>query len=142
MEASDFRLLMSQVSELTLSQRKQLLLELEEVEQLKGVRKMLEIPLEDLCCPHCSSKDIASWGQRNNLYRYRCKGCKKTFNSLTSSPLAGMRKKELWETFCDCLHQGLSLNETTERCGIAKTTAIRWRRRFRKGTQLSIGKSS
>ena len=32
----------------------------------------------------------------NRLQRYRCKGCRVTFNALTGTPLARLHKRELW----------------------------------------------
>ena len=45
-------------------------------------------PLE---CPHCQSSDIGPWGKyhrRPGLKRYRCLGCRRTFNDLTQTALA------------------------------------------------------
>jgi transposase-like protein len=45
--------------------------------------------------------------------RWRCKSCRKTFNALIGTPLAGPRK-------------------VAERCDIALSTAFRWRHRHLK----------
>jgi DNA-directed RNA polymerase subunit RPC12/RpoP len=46
-------------------------------------------------CPHCASRAIVHWGKASALPRYRCKGCQRTFNALTKTPLAGLRKGQM-----------------------------------------------
>jgi transposase-like protein len=98
-------------------------------DHLKSV-KNLEEEFPNLQCPHCQSKSIGHWGKRNNLVRYRCKSCKRTFNSLTGTPLARLRKKELWEDYSNGLLQHESLQKVATRLGITKPTAFKWRHRF------------
>ena len=43
-----------------------------------------------LQCPRCHSHDVDLWGQyhyRPGCQRYRCQGCKRTFNDLTATLL-------------------------------------------------------
>jgi transposase-like protein len=47
-------------------------------------------------CPHCASKQLNKFGWKAGLQRYRCKACRATFNRLTGSPLARLRKKPQW----------------------------------------------
>ena len=47
-------------------------------------------------CPHCANRDVILWGKANGLPRYRCRGCGRTFNGLTKTPLARLRKREKW----------------------------------------------
>lgn len=84
----------------------------------------------DPVCPSCAGKSIYKWGIVSGLQRYRCKDCKRTFNALTGTPLAHLRKKELWETYSQALADSLSLTKAAEVCGIDRTTAFRWRHRF------------
>src|SRR5450830_1338755 len=41
-----------------------------------------------LCCPACRSRHVHRHGHANDLQRYRCVPCGKTFNALTGTPLA------------------------------------------------------
>ena len=43
--------------------------------------------------PHSAGRDIVAWGSANDLARYRCKSCGRTFNALTKTPMARLRKK-------------------------------------------------
>lgn len=83
-------------------------------------------------CPHCNSMSVFKWGIRNNLQRYKCKTCNKSFNTLTATPLANLRKKESWIKYAECLREGLSIRKAAAKCGIHRNTSHRWRHRFRK----------
>ena len=63
------------------------------------------------------------------MHRWRCKGCRRTFNALTGTPLAGLRKREQWLEHGRALVDGVSLRKVTERCDVALSTAFRWRHR-------------
>jgi DNA-directed RNA polymerase subunit RPC12/RpoP len=52
--------------------------------------------VDSIGCPHCGSRDVVHWGKASDLPRYRCKGCRRTFNALTKTPLAHLRKKDKW----------------------------------------------
>jgi transposase-like protein len=81
-------------------------------------------------CPHCGGRRLLRWGYASGLPRYRCGDCRRSFNALTGTPLARLRLKELWTEQARALISGESLAKTADRCGIAATTAFRWRHRF------------
>lgn len=83
-------------------------------------------------CPHCGSTEIGKWGMASGLQRYKCKEelCGKTFNALTKTPLARLRKRTLWEEQLLCLNDSITVRKAAQRLGVAKTTAFRWRHRF------------
>ena len=85
---------------------------------------------EDRPCPHCGTPGAISRGKARGLRRYQCKGCKKTFNAATGTPLAGLHRKDKWLAFGTCLADGLTVRVSAEHCGFAVTTAFRWRHRF------------
>jgi transposase-like protein len=80
--------------------------------------------------PHCGSHKLQGWGRVSGLPRYRCTGCRRSFNALTGTPLARLRKKEHWAAQAQALITGESLVEAAKRCDVAVTTAFRWRHRF------------
>lgn len=86
--------------------------------------------IETRGCPHCGSQSLVSWGQASGLPRYRCGDCRRTFNALTGTAMANLRKKELWAKQAEALETGESLVAAARRCGVAVTTAFRWRHRF------------
>jgi hypothetical protein len=52
--------------------------------------------VESRGCPHCAGREIIAWGRANGLTRFGCKSCGRTFNALTKTPMARLRKRELW----------------------------------------------
>src|ERR1035441_787950 len=90
-------------------------------------------------CPHCAAAGAVIRGRANGLKRYFCKGCGKTFNALTGTPLARLRRKDCWTEFAASLSEGDTVKASAERCGGAGSTAFRWRHRFlRTGTAGAI----
>ena len=47
-------------------------------------------------CPHCAGREIVGWGRSQRAVAFRCKSCGRTFNALTKTPMAHLRKKEKW----------------------------------------------
>jgi transposase-like protein len=69
-------------------------------------------------------------GTADGLQRYRCRGCRKTFNALTGTPLDRLRHKGKWLDQTGALADGLTVHRAAERLGVAPSTAFRWRHRF------------
>ena len=86
--------------------------------------------IERTGCPHCASQSLQRWGHVSGLPRYRCNDCRRSFNALTGTPLARLRKKEHWAAQTEALITGESVVKAAKRCGVAVTTAFRWRHRF------------
>ena len=91
-----------------------------------------ECKQESLSCPHCGCESVAKWGSANGLQRYKCKEseCRKTFNALTKTPLARLRKRHLWQKNLDCMFYSLPIWKVSDYLGVAPSTAFRWRHRF------------
>lgn len=83
-----------------------------------------------LACPHCHSERIVRNGHASGLQRYKCRGCARTFNTLTATPLARLRHKDKWERQAEVLRQGLSVHQAADVLAVAPSTAFRWRHRF------------
>jgi transposase-like protein len=86
--------------------------------------------VDSLGCPHCDRRDVVHWGKPSALPRYRCKGCQRTFNALTKTPLARLRMKDKWPAQAEAMIDGVSLVKAAKRCDVDYTTAFRWRHRF------------
>ena len=86
--------------------------------------------VESRGCPHCAGQEIIAWGRSRELARFRCKSCGRTFNAVTKSPMAHLRKRERWLDHAQAMIEGKSLIKTAELCGVHPTTAFRWRHRF------------
>ncbi len=95
---------------------------------------------EDRCCPHCGAAGAVANGKARGLQRYLCRSCKRTFGALTGTRLSGLHRKETWLTFGECLADGDTVKVSAERCGVAVSTAFRWRHRFLEAIKTSAGK--
>jgi len=129
MKINLFKKLLKELENLTYTQSKQ-------VEDILHKKCSLE-SLEDVTghaneCPHCQSQSIYKWGVRANLQRYRCNSCQKTFNSLTNTPLARLRHKEVWINYAKDVIDGKSIQDAAIHCKVANSTAFRWRHRMLK----------
>jgi transposase-like protein len=131
MRKKDFSSFLAQVGSLSAQQKAQLaeILVLSEAKQAPA--QLIDEEFSGKAtCPACASESVHKWGVVSGLQRYRCKECKRTFNALTGTPMARLRKKELWEDYSQTLSESLSLTKAAARCGIDRTTAFRWRHRF------------
>jgi transposase-like protein len=93
-------------------------------------------------CPRCGSGRSEGWGrERNGLKRCRCLDCKRTFNPLTGTPLARLRKKECWLKYAGALNESLPVRKAAKVCKVSKNTAFKWRHRFLKAQNKSKDQS-
>jgi transposase-like protein len=81
-------------------------------------------------CPHCGGEGARPWGRANGKPRYRCTGCRRTFNPVSGTPLAGLHYPERWEAQAQALINHETIAKAADRCDIDYTTAFRWRHRF------------
>ncbi len=84
-------------------------------------------------CPHCGTTKCHRHGQAHGLPRYRCTGCRRTFNPLTATPLARLRHKDKWPPYLECLLDAMSVRTAAASVGVHRNTSLRWRHRFRAG---------
>lgn len=131
MEHRKFGKLLHQLPELTVAQAEKVVAALQRRDSGDVVRQIIEerqavAPK----CPHCDATHIHRYGKEHGLQRYACVACGRTFNALTGTPLARLRKKECWSSFAGSLQQSHSVREAARRTGVAKTTSFRWRHRF------------
>ena len=130
MEKSKFKNLLKDVHNFNNLQFRRLKEEVENRVKKKKIANILETSKNELKCPFCNSQNHIRWGKRNDMQRYKCKNCSKTFNSLTQTPLARLRKKGRWLKYSNCLKDGLTIREAAKESGIHKNTSFRWRHRF------------
>ena len=131
MERSAYQAWLADADGLTPRQRDEAARVLAEPASLASVLGLLEARIaETRRCPHCAVEGAVIRGRSNGLRRYGCKACGKTFNALTGTPLARLRKKELWAAFAVGLGDGDTVKGAAARCGVADTTSFRWRHRF------------
>ncbi|MBI9033723.1 MAG: IS1595 family transposase [Bacteroidales bacterium] len=130
MKTTSFNKIIHSVPRLNTYQYRILREHIESIASRKFVSQELETPYDHIVCPHCTSCSVQRWGKRNDLQRYKCKDCRKTFNSLSGTPLARLRRKGHWIDYAQCMKEGLSLRKAASECGIHYNTAFKWRHRF------------
>lgn len=128
MHTVDFQNWLSRIDEFTPSQREQAT---EHLNRTQGKAEAIHlISNHPSVCPHCHHPKFVRWGNAHDLPRFRCKACGRTFNTLTGSPLAHLRHRELWPEYARSMVDGETVRAAARCCGIDKNTSFRWRHRF------------
>ena len=131
MQQAQWQALIAQFAELSQYQRLQGMELLRGAPPEKAATELIEgTARARLCCPACQSRHVHRHGHANDLQRYRCVPCGKTFNALTGTPLAHLRHKVLWLEYADCLLNSNSVRKAAQQLGIHRNTSFRWRHRF------------
>jgi transposase-like protein len=131
MRNDEFELLLAMLDRLEVEQKQRLQAALAAGDEESAVVELLESRIgPKATCPHCHAEDAKPWGRSHGLKRYRCVGCGKTFNCLTNTPLARLRKKTQWLRFAACLSDSATVREAAKTCNVANATSFRWRHRF------------
>jgi len=81
-------------------------------------------------CPRCGHPKSHRCGQASGLQRFRCLGCGRSYNALTGTPLARLRRKECWLPYLQCVLESRTVRDAARVVGVYRTTSFRWRHRF------------
>lgn len=131
-KAAQFQRLIEQVGDLTPEQREALAQVLASGSDAAETTALIEARFADKAtCPHCGGSG-QKWGYAAGLRRYRCRACKTSFNALTKTPLAFLKKREKLAAYGQAMADGLSLRKAAKRVGIDLTTSFDWRHRLLK----------
>lgn len=119
------------ILDMTWSQRRELMGRLNAAQAQDEVRAIVEDRLQALrMCPHCHGQHVVRNGMARGLQRYKCRGCGRTFNALTDTPLARLRYRQRWLGQTQALIDGMSITKAAQQLDVARSTAFRWRHRF------------
>jgi len=131
MKAPRFRNWFAGLSSLNQPQRRQVLDALHPAAGLDQVVALIaQARASGRCCPRCAGKHCHRHGFANDLQRFRCCACGRTFNDLSGTPLARLRHKAKWLAYSQVLLDSLSVRKGADRVGVHRNTAFRWRHRF------------
>ena len=131
MKAPRFKGWFAKLPSLNPLQRRQVLEGLHPEVGLDQVVKLIsEVRAPGRCCPRCGNERCYRHGFANDLQRYRCCACGRTFNDLTGTPLARLRLKAKWLAYSQVMLDSLSVRKAAVRVGVHRNTAFRWRHRF------------
>lgn len=83
-------------------------------------------------CPHCQSNHIIKYGKDNKgNQRYLCKGCSKTFYSITDSLLSYTKKQSYqWFEYIQSLFNGDTLARSAAIVEISEQISLVWRHKI------------
>jgi len=131
MKAPGFAELFAQLSLLNQQQRTQVLAALHPAAGLDRIVALIdEIRSTTRRCPDCACERCHRHGQANDLQRFRCCACGRTFNDLTGTPLARLRHKGKWLDYLDTVLDSRAVRAAAKRVDVHRNTAFRWRHRF------------
>lgn len=131
MKTVAFERLLKQISALTPGQRIRAMETLKQAGHESEVAGCLQRHFESSPrCPHCTHERIYRHGHADGLQRYRCRACGKTFNALTSTPLARLRHKGKWLSFLQQILGSQTVRQAARECAVHRNTSFRWRHRF------------
>src|SRR5687767_10062415 len=101
MRRQSFQQILDRLTELTRQQWSLLLSTAQAIERTdRAVATIEEARRPQLRCPRCHCPDWWRHGHANGLQRFRCRACKRTYNSLSGTPLARLRHKGKWIDYC------------------------------------------
>ena len=113
MRGTDFEVLLRLIERLSLEQRTRLGRALASASGESEAVRLLEAAfLAAPRCPHCAGTALQRWGHASGLRRYRCTACRRTFNALTGTSLARLRKKACWLAYGEALAAGMTVNSS------------------------------
>jgi len=81
-------------------------------------------------CPHCGSAQVVRNGIADDLQRFKCRGCDRTFNALTGTPPARLHMRGKWIDQAEAWRDALTSHQAAQRLGVNPKTAFLWRHRF------------
>ena len=136
MDRTIFDPFIEQIGTLSPGQWKALNKHLEHAEQRRQVCAFLEAArLHGLHCPRCRGTHFHRHGVAHGLLRYRCAACSRSFNVLSGTPLARLRKRELWPGYAGCMLASCTVRRAATTVGVHRNTSFRWRHRMLDGAR-------
>ena len=131
MKADEFSDLIKAIHQLDHHQRKSLAIALSQLSDASQAIELIESHFDGIgVCPHCGNSKLYRHGSAHGLQRYRCRACHKTFNALSGTPLARLRRRSKWLDYLKTMKQSLPLRQSAVVIGVHRNTAFRWRHRF------------
>jgi len=82
-------------------------------------------------CPHCQNHNVVKNGHKDNIQRFKCKECGKTFTYSNNTILFSTKKDlDTWKKYCECFLHKFPLRKCAEICDISLETSFRWRHKI------------
>jgi len=89
---------------------------------------------DGIFCPHCGETNVCrngrlkdKSGRHPESQRYLCRGCGRSFNDFTASPMAGTKYPDKWMACLNLMLEGASCRAIAKSLGMHVSTAFHWR---------------
>lgn len=122
-------------NELPLSVQSELLGDLLLDQELQG--KVLQEATQDIVdkrhkkpCPHCSSIKVYKRGKQKGVQMYKCNDCTKWYSETTGTPLYDIKLKSKWQSYLNCMEQGMPIKKIAKELNISIQTSFDWRHKI------------
>ncbi len=81
-------------------------------------------------CPHCSSKKVYRRGKQKGVQMYKCNDCTKWYSETTGTPLYDIKLKSKWQSYLNCMEQGMPIKKIAKELHISIQTSFDWRHKI------------
>ncbi|HBZ66789.1 MAG TPA: hypothetical protein DEO70_08115 [Bacteroidales bacterium] len=81
-------------------------------------------------CPHCKSTSIIGHGIYKGRKRYRCMACLKTFNDLTGTAGAYLKRPDLFHQYTKMIVGNIPVRKAAKTLGVNVKTVSDWRHKI------------
>lgn len=102
--------------------------------EFEGKGKLLAVAQSEVtlpkACPHCGTRHVHKRGKQSGVQMYKCAECSKWFSSTTGTPLWDIKKKDKWQSYLNCMQQGMSIKKTAKEIGVCIQTSFDWRHKI------------
>lgn len=85
---------------------------------------------EKVKCTYCNSDKIVKNGSQNNVQKFRCKDCKKTFGLHTGTSIYWLHHKEDWGKFIELTLESKSIRDIAKELKHSNQTIFNWRHKL------------
>lgn len=81
-------------------------------------------------CPYCSSAKVYKRGKQKGVQMYKCNVCNKWYSETTGTPLYDIKLKSKWQSYLNCMEQGMSIKKIAKKLDISIQTSFDWRHKI------------
>ena len=81
-------------------------------------------------CPHCSSTKVYKRGKQKGVQMYKCNSCNKWYSETTGTPLYAIKIKHKWQSYLNCMEQGMPIKKIATKLNISIQTSFDWRHKI------------
>jgi len=81
-------------------------------------------------CPHCSSTKVYKRGKQKGVQMYKCNDCNKWYSETTGTPLYDIKIKHKWQSYLNCMEQGMPIKKIAKELNISIQTSFDWRHKI------------